>query len=91
MQMSEESSEIMKYPCEIAIKAMGKNAPDFEDVVVEIVRRHVATIDDGNVTCRPSKAGNFLAVTVRIQAQSREQMDRIYHELSAHERVTIAL
>ena len=89
--MSDDLTEIMEYPCEIAIKAMGKHEPGFEEVVIEIVSRHVDNLGEGCVTCRPSKGGNFLAVTVRVQAESREQMDRIYHELTAHERVKIAL
>ena len=89
--MSDDLSEIMEYPCEIAIKAMGRHEPGFEEVVVEIVQRHVGNLDEGCVSCRPSKGGNFLAVTVRVQAESREQMDRIYHELTAHERVSVAL
>ncbi len=89
--MNQETDEIMQYPCEIAIKAMGKHEPGFEEVVIEIVTRHCGDLDDGCVTCRPSKGGNFLAVTVRVQAESREQMDRIYHELTAHERVSLAL
>ena len=64
---------------------------EIEEVVVEIVQRHVGNLDEGCVSCRPSKGGNFLAVTVRVQAESREQMDRIYHELTAHERVSVAL
>ncbi|OOZ40858.1 transcriptional regulator [Solemya elarraichensis gill symbiont] len=89
--MNQETNEIMQYPCEIAIKAMGKHEPGFEEVVVEIVARHVGELDNGCVSCRPSKGDNFLAVTIRVQAESREQMDRIYHELTAHERVSLAL
>lgn len=89
--MSDDLSAIMDYPCEIAIKAMGKHEPGFEEVVIEIVQRHVGSLDEECVSCRPSKNGNFLAVTIRVRAESREQMDRIYHELTAHERVTVAL
>jgi putative lipoic acid-binding regulatory protein len=92
MTMSEHD-EIMQYPCEIAVKAMGRTdlEVDFEAIVIEIVRRHAPDIGEGAVTSRESRNGNYLAVTVRVMAESREQMDRIYQELCDHEHVTMAL
>jgi len=88
-----EHDEIMQYPCEIAVKAMGRTdlEVDFEAIVIEIVRRHAPDIGEGAVTTRESRNGNFVAVTVRVMAESREQMDRIYQELCDHEHVTMAL
>jgi putative lipoic acid-binding regulatory protein len=89
--MSED--EILQSPCEIAVKAMGRTDldVDFEAVVVEIVRRHAPGIGEGAVTTRESRNGNYLAVTVRVIAESREQMDRIYQDLCDHDQVTMAL
>ena len=89
--MSASDDSLMQYPCTIAIKAMGRHEPGFEELVVEIVSRHVGAVLPEQVSLRPSRNGNFLAVTVTVMAESREQMDRLYHELTAHERVDIAL
>ena len=88
-----DHDEIMQYPCEIAVKAMGRTDldVDFEAVVVEIVRLHAPDIGEGAVSTRESRNGNYLAVTVRVMAESREQMDRIYQDLVDHEHVTMAL
>ena len=83
--------QIMQYPCEIAIKAMGRADTDLETIVVEIVRRHVPDLGEGNVSSKPSSKGNYLSVSVRVNAVSREQMDALYEELSAHEAVAMAL
>ncbi|MEA3303988.1 MAG: DUF493 domain-containing protein [Pseudomonadota bacterium] len=88
---SGEQQEIMQYPCEIAIRAMGRADTDLEAIVVEIVRRHVADPGEGSVSSKPSSKGNYLSVTVRVNAASREQMDALYEELSAHEAVAMAL
>jgi putative lipoic acid-binding regulatory protein len=40
---------------------------------------------------RPSKAGNYLSVTVTINARSREQLDALYTELSGHPMVMMVL
>ena len=89
--LNEPPGEIMQYPCEIAVKAMGRADSDFETIVVEIVRRHVPDLGEGSVSSKPSSKGNYLSVTVRVNAASREQMDALYHELSAHEAVAMAL
>ena len=89
--MSEERQEILQFPCEIAVKAMGRADDEFEAIVVEIVRRHVADLGEGSVSSRRSSGGKYLSVTVRVNAVSREQMDALYRELSAHQAVACAL
>ncbi|MGZ8164971.1 MAG: YbeD family protein, partial [Methylobacter sp.] len=64
--MSEEGS-LLKFPCQFAIKAMGKTSAELDIVVVEIVRRHIVDIKEGAVTTRPSKDGNYTAVTILIE------------------------
>lgn len=79
------------FPCVLSIKAMGLAEPDFELLVVELVRNHCPNLSEAAVTTRPSKGGKYLAVSVLIEARSREQMDAIYLELSAHPKVLMAL
>lgn len=90
--MSENPTEsLLEFPCQFAIKAMGKSAVDFDMVVVEIVRQHVPDLSESAVTTRPSKAGTYIAVTVMIEARSREQLDAIYQGLTDHPDVLMAL
>ncbi|MBD9357805.1 YbeD family protein [Methylomonas albis] len=86
-----ETESLLEFPCQFPIKAMGKHRDDFDAIVVEIVRRHVPDILEGAVTTRPSKAGNYLSVTVMIEAHSREQLDAIYMGLTACPDVLMAL
>lgn len=88
--MSEQES-LLEFPCQFAIKAMGKARDDFDAIVVEIVRRHVEDIREGAVTSRPSKAGTYISVTVMIEATSRAQLDAIYQGLTDHPDVLMAL
>lgn len=81
----------MEFPCDFPIKAMGKACGEFERIVVEIITRHVETLPEGAVTLRDSKGGKYLAVTVTIQATSRDQLDAIYYDLTACEQVVMAL
>jgi uncharacterized protein len=86
--MSDET--LLEFPCPFAIKAMGKSDFEFDLLVVEIVRRHVPDHEQA-VTTRPSKDGNYLAVTVLIQASSKQQLDAIYQDLTDHPLVLMAL
>lgn len=86
-----ETETLLEFPCQFPIKAMGKRSDDFDTIVVEIIRRHVADIREGAVTTRPSKAGTYISVTVVIEASSREQLDAIYQGLTDHPDVLMAL
>ena len=81
----------MEFPCEFPIKAMGHACDELEIRVVEIVRRHAPDMGEAAVKSRPSSNGKFLSVTVTINAQSRQQLDAIYMELTACEHVLMAL
>ena len=87
--MSEET--LLVFPCQFPIKVMGKTSSELDLVVVEIVRRHAPDLNEGAVTTRPSKDGNYLAVTIVIEATSKQQLDAIYQDLSDHPHVLMAL
>lgn len=90
--MNETNNEtLLEFPCEFSVKAMGLNEPDFHEVVVQIVRRHCPELGEGCATTRPSKNGKWISVTVTFEATSKKQLDSIYMDLTAHERVTMSL
>jgi len=86
---SEES--LLDFPCDFPVKVLGRAAEDFVAVVTEIVTRHVPELDERRITTRASRDGNFVSVTFTILARNREQLDTLYEELSAHDRVLMAL
>lgn len=90
MQEFEEDT-IMEFPCQFPIKAMGKVEDDFDALIVSIVRNHVSDISENAVKSRLSKEGKFISVTVTVKAESKQQLDNIYLELTAHEKVLWAL
>ncbi|MTW20256.1 YbeD family protein [Allochromatium palmeri] len=89
--MSEHPETLLTFPCRFPIKVMGPAGRGLESVVVEIVSRHVADVDETAVSVRESRGGKWIAVTLTIEAQSKPQLDAIYQELSAHELVAWAL
>jgi putative lipoic acid-binding regulatory protein len=87
--MSEET--LFEFPCQFAIKAMGRANIELDLLVIEIVRRHASDFDHKTVKTRPSKDGNYLAVTIIIEATSKKQLDAIYQDLTDHPLILVAL
>ncbi len=83
--------EGMTYPCRFKVRAMGLDEDDFDALVVEIIRRHCPDVHEGAVSIRPSKNGKYISVSVDIEARSREHLDAIYDDLTAHDRVLMRL
>jgi putative lipoic acid-binding regulatory protein len=81
----------LTFPTTFPLKVMGANEDDFESLVIEIIQKHASMVAGREITRRPSRGGKFISVTVYIQAENQQQLDAIYRELSAHERVLMML
>jgi putative lipoic acid-binding regulatory protein len=81
----------LQFPAEFPIKVMGRRDTDLETLTREIIERHAGPLGEESVKVRTSGDGNFLALTYTISAQSREQLDAIYRELTACKAVLMAL
>ena len=82
---------LMEFPCEFPIKMMGRDTPAFRRTVRSIVEKHTGPLDDDAIQNSLSRNGRFVSVTITVRAESREQLDAIYSEVSAHEDVLMAL
>lgn len=78
-----EHDSPFEFPCMFPVKAMGKNIPDLDAVIVGIVRRHVDDLSENAVKTRTSKGGKFISITVEFEAQSKAQLDAIYTDFNA--------
>ena len=82
---------LFKFPCDFPLKVMGRRSDDFRSIVLGIVQKHAGDIDPQQIEERPSRDGNYLSLTCTFAAQSREQLDALYRELTSCERVLIVL
>lgn len=85
------SDTLFQFPCDFPLKVMGRRGDDFRSLVLGVVQKHAGPIDPANIEERPSKDGNYLSLTCTFRAQSREQLDALYRELTSCERVLIVL
>lgn len=89
--MNGEQDTLLEFPCDFPIKIMGSRTDDFAQLMVGIVLRHAPDFRPETVEMRPSRAGNYLALTCTIRATSKAQLDALYGELSAHPAVKVVL
>ncbi len=86
-----EPNKLLQFPCGFPIKMMGRADAAFSDTAVGLVERHVGKVAADAIQTSESRNGNFLSVTVTIDAKSQEQLDNIYNDLSNHKDILVAL
>ena len=86
-----EPDKLLQFPCSFPIKMMGRADAAFSNTAVGLVERHVGKVAADAIQTSQSRNGNFLSVTVTIDAKSQEQLDSIYNDLSNHEDILVAL
>lgn len=91
MSTDNHQETALEFPCNFPIKAMGHARGNFELTVLEIVRRHAPDLSDNAFKSRFSSNGKYLSVTITVRAQSKQQLDAIYMDLTACEHVLMAL
>lgn len=82
---------LLSFPTDFPIKVMGRRSDDFAQLVLGIVMKHAPDFDAATLEMRPSKNGNFLSVTATVNAQSKQQLDDLYRELTSNPQVLMAL
>ncbi len=78
---------LLEFPTDYPIKVIGRPSDDFRARVHAIVLRHVPLIEPERVTERLSENGNFLSISYRIRAESREQVEALATDLKSCEGV----
>jgi len=87
----DQQETLLEFPCKFPIKAMGRSEDGFEALVTNIILTHAAKFAGEAVTTNPSSSGNYISVTVTIEAESKAQLDRIYQDLTDCEQVLVTL
>ena len=91
MPAAPESESALTFPTSFPIKIMGRRADGFAQAILDVVVKHAPDFDPSTLEMRASREGNYLSVTATINATSRDQLDDLYRELTAHPMVTMVL
>ena len=87
--MSEKS--LLIFPCAFPVKMMGRDTPEFRETARSLIEKHTGPISDSAINNSLSRKGNFVSITITIDALSQKQLDDIYRDVSSHEDVLMAL
>ena len=82
---------LLEFPCEFPVKVMGRDTPDFHATARALVEKHTGPIEDDRINTALSRNGRFVSITVTVNAQSQQQLDDIYRDLTAHDDILYAL
>lgn len=82
---------LIEYPCDFPIKVMGANVDGYVLAMTQLAKSFDPGFDATTIELRPSKAGNYLGLTLTVYVTSREQLDEIYRTLTTHPMVKIVL
>ncbi len=85
------SESLLVFPTEFPIKVMGRRVDEFAQTMVAVICAHAPDFDPATVEIRTSREGNYLSLTVTINATSRQQLDELYRALSSHPLVKVVL
>jgi len=89
--MSEVKMPKIEFPCAYPIKVMGIASEDFQQDILALVQRHAPEVSEKHVKVRPSNKGNYLAITVTIEATGIDQLSVLFEDLKAHTSVKMVL
>jgi uncharacterized protein len=91
MNMTVNNPPRIEFPCRYPVKVMGDAAADFQARVLEIFQRHAPEVGEGDVTAKPSSKGNYIALTIVIEATGPDQLESLFVELKTLAAVKLVL
>ena len=77
----------LHFPCHFPIKVFGCSEDYFLQHAYDLVSRHAPELTLDQCSVRKSSKGRYMSVTLNITAVSRPQLDSIYADLKADNRV----
>jgi putative lipoic acid-binding regulatory protein len=90
--MSENPNEsLLTFPCDFILKVFGLASDEFEITVLHIIHQHVPNLSEGAIQSRVSENSKYRALSITVPVESKDQLDRIYKDLSSSPQVLMVL
>ncbi len=82
---------LIDYPSRFPLKVFGNRTPEFETIVLDLVRARCPQAEHIEVSRRQSRGGKYLALTLTFTVYSQQQLEEIYQDLYDCEHVVMSL
>lgn len=86
--MSGADESLLQFPADIPIKVFGRNDAEFRAEAVAIIEKHYGKAY--TIAEQQSKQATYVSLTITVRAESRAQVDAVYEDFVASERVLMA-
>ncbi|WP_417223537.1 YbeD family protein [Amphritea sp.] len=82
----------IEFPCpDYPIKVIGRDGPDFQSLVIDVVRIHAPDLDITKIDLQGSSKGTFTSIRMKITATGHEQLKALHEDLLETGRVTMVI
>ncbi|KFJ43935.1 DUF493 domain-containing protein [Francisella philomiragia] len=97
--MSEENNNnnnnqpetFFEFPCQFPIKIMANPQKETVEAILKVFEKYVPKHSEIDFNTKESKTGKYISITAIFTADSKEQLDNIYKEISSHPEVHMVL
>ena len=83
--------DLIEFPCDYPVKAMGYTDEGLEAHVLDLVSRHAELTEPRQISTRSSSGGKYTSITVSVWARSREHLELIYAQLKEDDKIVYIL
>jgi len=81
----------LTFPCTLDIKIFLRTGEDNFSLVRGVVLQHVGMRDLIRISDRISGGGKYQSLSCRVRASNKQQMDRLYQDLTAHPDIVMVI
>ena len=85
------TEDLIEFPCDYPVKAMGYTDEGFEEHVLALVSRHAELTEPRQISSRSSSGGKYTSITVSVWARSREHLELVYAQLKEDDKIVYIL
>lgn len=82
---------LFEFPCQFPIKIMANPEKETTQFILGVFEEYVPDYNKIDFKIKESKTGKYISITAIFEAQSKEQLDNIYKNISGHSEVHMVL
>ncbi|GAB4226192.1 MAG: DUF493 domain-containing protein [Francisella sp.] len=90
-EQNQQQDTFFEFPCQFPIKIMANPQKETIDFILSVFEKYVPEYNKINFSTKESKTGKYISITAIFTADSKEQLDNIYKEISSHSEVHMVL
>lgn len=75
----------LSFPCELPIKVLGRNDGVFREAAWRIIHSYYGDLNEDRYSEQQSRNYSYLSLTFIVRAQSRDEADALFRDLTSND------